>query len=61
MAVTECKVRLAVNILILVAALPLIAAVAVPRRRMPRFMYPNWYSTLWIIRLVRARLRRRAA
>jgi hypothetical protein len=23
----------------------------VPRRRMPRFMYPNWYSTLWIIRL----------
>ena len=52
MDVVECNTRLALNILILAAAIPLIIAAAIPRRRMPRSMYPSWYNNLWVIRLV---------
>ena len=53
MDVVECRVRFGLNVVILLACVPLIVMALIPRSRVPRAFFPSWYDTLWILRLVR--------
>ena len=53
MDVTECNVRMSLTLTMLLATLPLLVLAAVPRRPVPRALFPTWYNQLWMFRTVR--------